>query len=130
MALDTMIVPENAVYLGTDMGGDFVVLKRQDIRVDGDKVLPAFNLSIYWAASNGKAYGEERIGGLTFSGIGLYVPPESLYETSEYERYDPPSIDFIIKNGWVNSDILYFQLKSHPVNPYGEHTAMIMPIKL
>lgn len=121
-------IPDEAVYLGTEMGGAFVVLRRQDVRTGDGRILPAFYMELYWAGSNGKAYGVDRVGGHIFSGMGLYVPSERVYETTN--DYTPPSVDFILKNGWVNSDTLYFQPEPHPDDPYGEFTAMIMPVTL
>lgn len=127
-AQDRVTIPDEAVYLGTEMGGEFVVLRRQDIRTSDGKILPAFYIELYRASSKGKAYGVDRIGRHIFSGMGLYVPPERVYETTD--DYTPPSVDFILKNGWVNSDTLYFQPEPHPGDTYGEFTAMIIPVNL
>lgn len=75
VASDRVQVPDNATYLGNQMGGDFVALERHDIRADNGRMLPAFRIQIYAAMSNGAPYGMERRGMTTFDGYGLYVPP-------------------------------------------------------
>ena len=73
VASNIVQVPDNATYLGNQMGGSFVVLERHDIRTDAGGMLPAFRIQIYRASSTGAPYGTERGGRLTFDGYGLYV---------------------------------------------------------
>jgi hypothetical protein len=69
-------VPDNVTYLGNQMGGNFVVLERHDIRADNGRLLPAFRIQLYRTTSTGAPYGTEREGLLTFDGYGLYVRPQ------------------------------------------------------
>jgi hypothetical protein len=129
-------VPDEAVYLGTDMGGEFVVLRRQDVRLETGKVMPAFHLEIYRAWSGGDAYGVNRIGRLIYSGLGLYVPPQSLVDEIGKEAFEPPSIDHIfsndgdIFNGWVNSDIFWVRAKPYSQDPEAKFIGKIIPLNL
>lgn len=122
-------VPDEAVYLGTDMGGAFVIIERKDIALEDGKMLPAFHIEMYWAASTGKPYGVERIGGHIFTGLGLYIPAENSRIGSP-GPYEPPEVDVILRNGWVNSEVIYFQPERHLDDLYGRYTAMILPIVL
>ncbi|HHL2459776.1 TPA: hypothetical protein ACQ30S_004110 [Yersinia enterocolitica] len=135
-SINRMIVPDDAVYLGTDMGGEFVTLKRQDIQLENGKTLPAFYISIYRAGSDGKAYGIDRIGSLVYSGLGLYVPPKVMIGDLNREIYEPPSISYIFgkqegeNNAGVNSDILWISLKPRSEDSQGKYVGMIMPLNL
>ncbi len=129
-------IPDEAVYLGTDMGGEFVVLRRQDIRMDTGRVLPAFHLEIYRAWSGGDDYGVKRIGRLIYSGPGLYVPPQALIDEIGDAAHEPPSIEHIlyndgnIFNSWVNSDIFWIATKPYSEDPDRKYIGKIVPLKL
>lgn len=129
-------VPDEAVYLGTDMGGEFVILRRQDIRLETGKVLPAFRLEIYRAWSNGEDYGIERIGRLLYSGAGLYVPPQALIDDIGDAAYEPPSIDFILgeregeNNSGVSSDVFFIHLRHRSEERWREYIAHIVPLNV
>lgn len=69
-------MPPEAVYLGTDIGGEFVTLSRVDLKDPEGRVVPAYRMQIIAAWANRRNYGEERVGGEVFKGIGIYVPPE------------------------------------------------------
>lgn len=133
---EDLAIPDDAVYLGTDMGGEFVVLERQDIRLENGKLLPAFHIEIYAAYSRGKPYGVDRIGALLYSAPGIFVPSEFAIRMQPFEAYEPPSIDYILgrqegeNNAGVNSDILWIRLKPRSEDPHGKYVGMIMPLNL
>lgn len=135
-AQDDAIIPPDAVYLGTDMGGEFVRLARRDIVLEDGRILPAFDLEIYAAYSTGADYGTERIGALVYTGLGIYVPPQDTLHGLVHERYDPPSVAYILgthdspPNATVNNDILYVQLPHQPGDPVESYVAMVMPVPL
>lgn len=122
VASNIVQVPENATYLGNQMGGSFVVLERHDIRTDAGGMLPAFRIQIYRASSTGAPYGTERGGRLTFDGYGLYVPP------STDPTALPPDISEILAQGWVNNNILYWRTQPFEVDPDGHSIAMVIPL--
>ena len=129
MALDWGPVPEDATYLGTPMGGEFVRLTRQDILLDGNLTLPAYHMEIYAAGSKGAAYGEERYGALLFSGFGLYVPPAQTHAPFS-ESYEVPTVQFVLENGWVNSDVLHVRMKPKAQDPDDRYIGLILPLNL
>jgi hypothetical protein len=122
VASDRVQVPDNATYLGNQMGGNFVVLERHDIRADNGRLLPAFRIQIYAAMSTGAPYGTERRGMTTFDGYGLYVPP------STDPTAAPPDIPEILAQGWVNNNILYWRTQPFEVDPDGHSIAMMIPL--
>ena len=122
VASNIVQVPDNATYLGNQMGGSFVVLERHDIRTDAGGMLPAFRIQIYRAMSTGAPYGTERGGRLTFDGYGLYVPP------STDPTAAPPDIPEILARGWVNNNILYWRTQPFEVDPDGHSIAMVIPL--
>ena len=122
VASNIVQVPDNVTYLGNQMGGNFVVLERHDIRTDAGGLLPAFRIQIYRAMSTGASYGTERDGLLTFDGYGLYVPP------STDPTATPPDIPEILAQGWVNNNILYWRTQPFEVDPDGHSIAMVIPL--
>lgn len=125
MANESVQVPDQAVYLGTPMGGDFVVLERQMLRMDGGRELPAFRLQIFGATSSGAPYGAERSGVEVFDGYGLYVPPEAGPASALAE---PPAVSVILASGWVNNGIVHWRTLPFEADPEGKSIAMIVPL--
>jgi hypothetical protein len=127
-------IPPDAVYLGTDMGGDFVKLEEVQITLESGALLPAYNMEIYAAFSNGGHYGAERIGGFTFRGIGLYVPPDLI--AAQDNAYAPPSVSYILgldggpPQASVNNGIIWVSLPHEPDTPEGFWLARIIPLNL
>ncbi len=122
VASDRVQVPDNATYLGNQMGGDFVALERHDIRTDAGGMLPAFRIQIFAAMSTGAPYGTERRGMTAFDGYGLYVPP------STDPAAMPPDIPEILAQGLVNNNILYWRTQPFEVDPDGHSIAMVIPL--
>jgi hypothetical protein len=129
-------IPDEAVYLGTDMGGEFVVLRRQDIQLDTGRILPAFHIEMYWAGAKGKPYGIDRIGGHIYTGLGLYVPPQALVDEIGEAAFEPPHIDFIFgehegePRSGVSSDVFFIHLKSRRVEGWRNYIGHIVPLNL
>lgn len=123
MANDIVQVPEQATYLGTPMGGDFVLLERQDIQTDGGRRLPAFRMQIFGATSTGAPYGSERAGVLVFDGYGLYVPAGG-----EAAQAEPPPVTEILAQAWVNNATVYWRTQPFEVDPDGSSVALIVPL--
>jgi hypothetical protein len=127
-------IPPDAVYLGGDMGGDFVKLEQIQIALAPGESLPAYQMEIYAAFSNGADYGVERIGGYTFRGVGLYVPPDFVAGTEE--GYAPPSVAYILgldggsPRASMNGGVLWVSLPHDPDTPEGFWLARIIPLHL
>lgn len=128
MANDVMQVPDQAVYLGTPMGGDFVVLERHNLQIEGGRTLPAFRMQIFGATSSGGPYGSERTGHLVFDGYGLYVPPETETGTASPGTAEPPPISEFLSEAWVNNAVVHWRTQPFSVDPEGKSIALIVPL--
>ncbi|WP_179379170.1 hypothetical protein [Jannaschia marina] len=130
-------VPDHAHYFGNEYGGEFVILERNDIEVDGE-ILPAFNMALYGAYFDDEAgtegYGIARFGSPQTSGLALWIPP--LSERAATSPYGPPSIDYIYgrtdgrPNAWSNSGYLHVRLKPAAEDPSNRHVGYIVPVLL
>jgi hypothetical protein len=123
---DATPVPPEAIYLGTDMGGDFVTLSRVDLTYPQGRVVPAYRMQIIGAWANAKNYGAERVGGEVFKGIGIYVPPE--FSRGRPEAYTPPDPAIVLRDAseqekthntrrfraWVDNGMLWISLPHEP----------------
>jgi hypothetical protein len=136
---DATPVPPEAVYLGTDMGGDFVTLSRIDLRDGEGRMVPAYRMQIIGAWANRRNYGEERVGREAFKGIGIYVPPAQLRGRPEAYTLPDPAIvlrdaseqakarDTRRFHAWVNGDVLWIALPHEPGDREWNWLAMVIP---
>lgn len=127
---DSAVIPDDAVYLGTDMGGYFVMLRREDITLAGGKTVPAFDIEMYHAWANNRNYGEERVGDLAYQGPALWVPSEKMLEEAKGASIAPPSVEQILINDgrWVNFNVLYVRMKPAHDDPENDYVARIVPM--
>lgn len=127
---DSAVIPSDAVYLGTDMGGYFVALRRQDVTLDNGKTVPAFEMEMYHAWANNRNYGDERVGDLAYRGPALWVPSEKMLEEVNGAYIAPPRVEQILINDgrWVNFNVLHVRMKPATDDLENNYVAQIVPM--